>query len=412
MQLKHFPMSLRSFALWGLFRRPFSSIPARRLLSSSCVSAPASVNITTGCLGVNRIVDILEKYRSCSCLRSKTMREGTRADIAVWCAAKGGDSHAIGVQIKACAKPRPTQESGGRTVKCKFSHVQKYGGMLVLCVRLDIDRIWAFDGNTLSALKRDLTLTEGGKWEGESLCSVDAQTVPKQLSEFLCQCVNGRTDSNSKYTRQHTGVWDTPQTLQQQTEMKGEILIKPLLDACGIRVEQPLIQQTAVDQIWHFERACGLQSSVTVQNKTSCWAGKDRGGRVLLRKNAGMEKGKRRHQPYVFGDFDLLCVLPPCNTHAHPHMAKFIEQSGQSFSKYILLTHKHELLERGYLQDPLQGKNGRHNITVHYPGIFRSHQSRPSKVNAWTAERLLNLEDMGECVERVRAVLADFVRFR
>lgn len=235
----------------------------------------------------------------CIQLRSRLSNHGlellilndfTRADILVRLAPNSKDAW-LGIQVKTTHGLRRQRGQGFR-----FSNMKGYTGMPVLCISLNPERRWLFDGGVFYT--KDIDILPGGKYDKlGSACDFD-----DELSSLLVEML-----SSNKYamTTEQQARWDITRETHQKEMLTIDAWKTGVADVNRWIFRWPEEQGGAYDfliskdseQTWSRVQIKTVQRRPGYLNAT--------GFAMPLTKQAGYKNGKPTHKPYDIGDADI-----------------------------------------------------------------------------------------------------------
>ncbi|CAK0884787.1 unnamed protein product, partial [Prorocentrum cordatum] len=283
-----------------------------------------------------RAMQIIEMSISSS-LECEWLREGTLAD-GIFRPSMCLDDAWIGIQVKSTAR----KVHGAY----RFNRVNRYAGLVVLCIGLDRDLLWLIPGVDLKVAS--LGIYSGGKWSGYHCPWHD-------LSSTL-RSVWGNTAKFKKLPAEH---WKTPISLSQQKEYLAHKLGAEWLRTAGLTITAPSVAHGPVDMI--------IDGRIRVQTKSRSI---EKSGIASYQVTLWRKAGPGRHRPYSAHEFDVLVI--------------YLVRSANLVGMFAIPTV--ELVRRGYVTDSisLSDLRPRRSLCV-YPPWSRPTRQHAVVSKAWQA---------------------------
>lgn len=187
----------------------------------------------------------------------------------------------------------------------RFSNMRGYTGMAVLCISVDPERRWIFDGSVFYT--KNIDILPGGKYDklGKS-CDSD-----EQLAVLIAEMLASNTFAT---TTEKQARWDIARETHRKEMLTIDAWKTKVADVNGWSFRWPEEQAGAYDFLVSkdCERTWSRVQIKTVQKRPAYMNAT--GYLMPLTKQAGYVNGKPTHKPYDAGDADIFVGVLLSNT--------------------------------------------------------------------------------------------------
>lgn len=283
----------------------------------------------------------------------KWLGEGTRADGIVRCVNGQPNDGWFGLQLKACSKLSTPRSY-------KFWKCTGYAGLLLCCVALDSELLWAIPGHIVTP--RDLRITLGGRWDAY-----------RRRSGELTAALDDAWHDPKSFARMSCDDWRIPQSPSHQVELRSHDLGTQLFSESGFRISYPALQHSAVDMILDGEIRLQSKARTLPVDPTEAFS-------------INLLRGSRKAKPYDACDFDALVM--------------YVMPGGTLKGLFVIPAC--ELQDRGFIG----GAAIRSNLRL-YPEWSVPRRARSRAAKAWQAKYFVDVHggSIAEALSRIRDLL-------